>query len=216
MKEDQEDRSCFKGCFGIFAGGISLLIMLVVLIISAYIGLRAAGAFLIVADELTAAKAIVVLSGGDESRMGEALKLYEDGYGNILILTETGRELENHDVLHSFDMRIQLMNNGVPSGNILITDHIVSSTVDEALAVKNLLTNRQLNSAIIVTDPYHTKRARIIFRDVFGDSPIELRVQPVSGSWYTSRTWFFSLKGWQFTLLEYLKLAGYFLGIQES
>ncbi len=111
---------------------------------------------------------------------------------------------------------LQLMNNGVPSGNILVTDHIVGSTVDEAKAVKTLLTNRQFNSAIIVTDPYHTKRTSIIFHDVFADSPIKLIIRPVTSSWYNSRTWFLSLRGWQYTLLEYLKLAGYFLGIQEN
>jgi len=168
---------------------------------------------LIVADELEPAKAIVVLSGGDETRMQEALNLYKEGYAKIIILTETGQELENLDVLHSFDMRIQLMNNGVPSGNILITDHVVGSTEDEAFAVKNLLTNRQFDSAIIVTDPYHTKRTAIIFRDVFADSNIKLIIWPVRGSWYNSRTWFLSPRGWQFTLLEYLKLAGYLLGI---
>lgn len=200
---------------GVFASGAGIIALMLIAAIGGYIVLRGAGAFLIIADELSEAKAIVVLSGGDETRMREALDLYEDGYADVIILTETGRELENLDVLHSFDMRIQLMNNGVPSGNILITDHIVGSTADEAAAVKTLLTNRQFNSAIIVTDPYHTKRASIIFRDVFADSPIRLIFRPVTSSWFNSRTWFLSARGWQYTLLEYLKLAGYKLGIQE-
>lgn len=214
--KDKQNRSCLQGCLGTFAGGLGLITFLLVLFIGGYLLLRGAGAFLIVADELTQVKAIVVLSGGDESRMREALELYNKEYGNVIILTETGRELENLDVLHSFDMRIQLMNNGVPSGNILITDIQVGSTVDEAIAVKELLTNRQYNSAIIVTDPYHTKRASIIFRDVFDESPIKLSIRPVTDSWFNSRTWFLSLRGWQYTVLEYLKLAGYMLGVQES
>jgi len=213
---DLKKKSCVQSCLGIFTSGFVVLAFVILLAVGGYLFLRGSGAFLIVADELENANAIVVLSGGDETRMSEALSLYEEGYANIIILTETGRELENLDVLHSFDMRIQLMNNGVPSGNILITDHIVGSTVDEAVAVKNLLANRQMNSAIIVTDPYHTKRTSIIFRDIFADSPIKLIVRPVSSSWFNSRTWFLSFRGWQYTLLEYLKLAGYFLGIQES
>jgi uncharacterized SAM-binding protein YcdF (DUF218 family) len=215
MKELQK-KSCFQSCLGIFASGIGLLGLLFVLSIGGYLLLRGAGAFLITADELEPAKAIVVLSGGDETRMREALDLYEARYANIIILTETGRELENLDVLHSFDMRIQLMNNGIPSGNILITDHIVGSTVDEAVALKNLLTNRQFNSAIIVTDPYHTKRTSIIFREIFSDSSIKIIIRPVTSSWFNSRSWFLSLRGWQYTLLEYLKLAGYFMGIKEN
>jgi uncharacterized SAM-binding protein YcdF (DUF218 family) len=215
MNQPQK-KNCFQSCLGIFASGFGLLVILVVMAIAGYVLLRGAGAFLITADELEPAKAIVVLSGGDETRMREALDLYEAKYANIIILTETGRELENLDVLHSFDMRIQLMNNGVPTGNILITDHIVGSTVDEAVALKNLLTNRQFNSAIIVTDPYHTKRTSIIFHDIFGESPIKLIIRPVSSSWFNSHSWFLSPRGWQYTLLEYLKLTGYFLGIKEN
>lgn len=214
--DNRENKSCFGGCLRIFTSVIGVFLFLTVVLIGGYIILRGAGAFLIVADELEPAKAIIVLSGGDETRMREALDLYEEGYANIIVLTETGRELENLDVLHSFDMRIQLMNNGIPSGNILITENIVGSTVDEAVAVKNLLTNRQFNSAIIVTDPYHTKRAAIIFRDVFGDSPINLMIRPVSGSWFTSRAWYLSIRGWQFTTLEYIKLVGYRLGFQAD
>jgi uncharacterized SAM-binding protein YcdF (DUF218 family) len=213
---DIKKKSCVQSCLGIFTSGFVVLAFVILLAVGGYLFLRGSGAFLIVADELENANAIVVLSGGDETRMSEALSLYEEGYANIIILTETGRELENLDVLHSFDMRIQLMNNGVPSGNILITDHIVGSTVDEAVAVKNLLANRQMNSAIIVTDPYHTKRTSIIFREIFADSPIKLMIRPVASSWYNSRSWFLSPRGWQFTFLEYLKLAGYYLGIHED
>jgi uncharacterized SAM-binding protein YcdF (DUF218 family) len=213
---ESKKKSCVQNCLGFFTSGVVVLIFILLLGIGGYIFFRGAGAFLIVADKLEKSSAIVVLSGGDETRMSEALSLYEEGYANVIILTETGRELENLDVLHSFDMRIQLMNNGIPTGNILITDHIVGSTVDEAVEVKNLLTNRQFNSAIIVTDPYHTKRTAIIFREIFGDSPIKLMIRPVASSWYNSRSWFLSARGWQFTLLEYLKLAGYYLGIHEN
>lgn len=211
-----EKKSCFQSCLGFFTSGIVVFVLIVILVIGGYILFRGAGAFLIVANELAQANAIVILSGGDETRMAEALELYEAGYANIIILTETGRELENMDVLHSFDIRVQLETNGVPSGNILITDHIVGSTLDEAVAVKNLLSNRQFTSAIIVTDPYHTKRTLIIFRDIFADSQIKLIIRPVTPSWYNSRSWFLSRQGWQFTLQEYLKLLGYLLGIQKN
>ena len=192
------------------------MLLLTLLAFGAYIILRGAGAYLIIADELESANAIVMLSGGDESRMEEAVSLYKDGYAKIIILTETGRQLENFDTLHSTDIRVQLLNNGIPTGNILITDIKVNSTLDEAYAVKKLLTNQQFKSAIIVTDPYHTRRTRLIFVNAFSDSSIKLIFRPVRGSWFNSRTWFLSLDGWKFTSLEYLKLFGYYLGIKES
>lgn len=171
-----------------------------------YFILRAAGAYLIVASNLDAANAIVVLSGGEETRLSETLRLYNENYANKIILTETGQKLEGYKQLYSFDMRIVLLSNGVPSGNILVTEKIVSNTREEALAVKKLMTSQQMVSAIIVTDPYHTRRAYGIFLDVFKDSGIKLMIQPTSNSWYNSRTWFLKTEGWKFTVLEYLKL----------
>ena len=174
--------------------------------------LRAAGSYLIVSSDLEYANAIVVLSGGDESRMQEALELYNQGYSPLIILTETGNKVEGYDYLHSFDMRIELMNNGVPSGNILLTSQTATSTQEEAEAVKQLLTSRQLVSCIVVTDPYHTRRAYLIFRDTFKDTGIKVMIHPTSPHWFNENTWFLKLKGWRFVVLEYLKLFSYKLG----
>ena len=182
------------------------IFLLIIVVTVGYLGLRAMGAYLIISSELQPANAIVVLSGGDESRMQEALKLYNENYAKMIILTETGQTTEGFTQLYSFDMRIVLLSHGVPSGNIFMTDHLVSSTRDEALAVKNLMTNQQMKSAIIVTDPYHTRRAFNIFKENFRDTDIQLSIQPVQNSWYNSRTWFLKVNGWKFTILEYIKL----------
>jgi uncharacterized SAM-binding protein YcdF (DUF218 family) len=212
----EEKPSFIKGCIKIFTHGFGIIALLAILIVGGYILLRGAAAYLIIADKLQPAQAIVMLSGGDESRMKEALSLYKDNYGKVIILTETGQRLGKYDTLYSNDIRIQLLNHGVPNGNILITSVKVSSTLDEAYAVKKLLTNQQMSSAIIVTDPYHTRRAALVFRNVFGDSPIKLIFRPVRGSWYNSRTWFLSPDGWRYTFLEYVKLIGYYMGIKEG
>lgn len=209
----QENRP--RGCSAFLSRLGCVVTSLLFLVALLYIMLRGAGAFLIVADELVPAKAIVVLSGGTESRMKEALRLYEDQFGDVIILTETGERVADFDYLYSFDMRVQLMSNGVPSGNILITDSKVGSTIDEARAVKEIMNVHQYPSAIIVTDPYHARRTRMIFNDIFADTSIKLYVRPVRDSWFNSRSWFLSRNGWQFTLLEYIKLIGYQLGYGE-
>jgi len=216
MKKEKTDRkSCFSSCSRIAGGGFLLVILLLVFAAGGYFILRAAGAFLIVADALEPAKAIVILGGGNESRMAEALSLYEDGYARLIILTETGIHLDEFDYMQSFDLQIQLLNNGIPSGNILITEEKVSSTLEEARVIRELLKNRQLDSAIIVTDPYHARRTRIIFNDVFDGSSVQVRIRPTRASWYNSRSWFLSPRGWQYTVLEYIKLAAYWLGVDR-
>jgi len=187
------------------------IILLVALFFCIFL-FRAMGSYLIVSNELEYANAIVVLSGGDESRMQEALELYNQNYSNLIILTETGDVVEGYDYLHSFDMRIELLNNGVPSGNILMTDQVATSTVEEAEAVKRLLTNRQLTSCIVVTDPYHTRRAYTIFKDTFADTGIKIMIHPTSPHWFNANTWFLKIKGWHFVILEYIKYLSYKLG----
>ena len=208
MSESENKKSCL-------GGGIGLLLLIVVLVAGAYLLLRGAGAYLIYADDLEPADVIVVLSGGTDTRMNEALSLYKEDYSKIIVLTETGEQTEGYEYLNSFDMRIQLMNNGVPSGNIMITDLSVNTTVDEAVAVRDLMQNRQYNSAIVVTDPYHTRRTKLIFNQVFDGTDTRIIVRPVRSSWFNSRTWFTSLRGWQFALLEYAKLVSMKFGIAE-
>jgi len=195
-----------KGCYKVVGGAFGLVIIAIMVVSMTYIGLRAMGAYLIVSSDLQAANAIIILSGGDETRMKEALRIYNENYARQIILTETGNEVEGYSYLHSFDMRILLLVNGVPSGNILITEKVVSSTRDEALAVKNLKLTRQINTGKIVTDPYHTRRALKIFQKEFADTNIQLFIRAAPNSWYNSRTWFLSIRGWQSTLQEYLKL----------
>jgi len=186
------------------------MILLVIFFVAIFL-LRAMGLFLIVSSGLEYANAIVVLSGGDESRMQEALNLYNQDYSHIIVLTETGNVVEGYDHLHSFDMRIELLHQGIPSGNILLTNQVVTSTEQEAEATKQLLITHQFISCIVVTDPYHTRRAYTIFKDVFADTGIKVMIRPTSDHWYTADTWFIKLSGWRFTILEYVKYFAYLL-----
>jgi len=205
--------SCFRGFLKIIGGAVGVIITLLLVSLIGYVFLRAAGAYLIIADDLTPVDTIIIMGGGDEGRMNEALELYREKFARIIVLTETGVRIEEFDYLQSFDLRIQLLNNGVPGGNVLITDSEATSTLEEAHAVKQLLERRQFSSAIIVTDPYHTKRTSIIFKDIFSEQDISLYFRPVTPSWYNSRTWFLSRDGWKFTILEYVKLLAYKFGV---
>jgi uncharacterized SAM-binding protein YcdF (DUF218 family) len=210
---ENQKNSCFGGCLKIIGGAVGVVIALLLVSVIGYIFLRAAGAYLIIADDLTPVDTIIIMGGGGEGRMNEALELYHEKYARIIVLTETGVRIEEFDYMQSSDLRIQLLNNGVPSGNVLITDSEATSTLEEAHAVKQLLEKRQFSSAIIVTDPYHTKRTSIIFKDVFSEQDIKLYFRPVTPSWYNSRTWFLSRDGWKFTILEYVKLLAYKIGL---
>jgi len=210
MKEEKKSNKT-KSPLRSVGGVAGLFVIIISLIILGLIGLRAIGTFLIVSTDISPGDAIIVLSGGDETRMQTALKLYDEDYGKIIILTETGEIVEGYEHLHSFAMRIQLLANGIPSGNILLTDEVVSSTKDEARAVKNLMLSRQMTSGIIVTDSFHTRRAYKLFIEEFKDTGIRLSIRPTESGWYFARNWYLTVDGWKFTLLEYGKMiADYF------
>ena len=167
------------------------------------------GGLLVVADPIKKADAIVVLSGGESTRIQEAISLYNENYAGTIILTETGAVLQGYSATYSSEQRLALIDAGIPSTAIQITGAHAASTREEAKLVRTQVANTNTHTLIVVTDPYHTLRTRIIWNDVFAGSGINLIVRPARESWYRSTTWWMSADGWRNTMYEYAKLAGY-------
>lgn len=178
-----------------------------------YIFLWAMGGFLVVGDPIQRSDAVVLLSGGDDERLGEAVRIYEAGLAGHLLITETGTIPEGGGPRASTLLQRQAEAAGIPGDAIWTTLGKSSSTQDEAEAVRAFSDQRSLDAIIVVTDPYHTRRTQWVFKSVFSDSETRVLVRPVRGHWYQSATWFLSLSGWRVTLTEYLKLAGTLVGI---
>lgn len=189
--------------------GILITVCLFVLLLP--FGFRKIAGLLIIADPLEKADAGVVLGGGDETRIDEAASLYKEGYIRYLVLTDTGAELANYDTRYVDEMRIKAVRMGVPVNLIYITKKLSDSTVEEAQAVKIVAHEQGFRSLVVITDPYHTYRTRLVYQDVFASDDISIIVHPVQNHWYQPTTWWKSVKGWQMTLLEYIKLARYYL-----
>lgn len=204
MKDKPEKKPKRIGLLAFF--GITLIS-----VIGFFLFLSAAGAFLITADPLEKSEAVVLLSGGDEKRMDEAVRIYQEKFASTIILTETGENVKGYNTQYSKEQRDVLLEKGIPLGAIEITEKPAASTRGEAKVVKTLVNNKRVHSLIIVTNSYHSLRTRLVFRDVFKDTEIKILVQPVRGSWYRSMTWWLSPQGWEATVSEYVKLGAYFL-----
>lgn len=193
----------------------SCLVTIPAALIFLYLLLVAAGSFLIYGDKLKPSDAVVALGGGSEGRVAESVALILDHYGQWFILTEPGA-VEPGGELGSQFFRTVAIEQGLSEQAIFLTEGTQGNTHDEAVAVLQLMQKHQMKSVIVVTDPFHTMRTRIIFRDVFHGSGLEVRVHPVKNHWYRAGTWFFSPAGWANTLREYLKLFGYWTGIYQT
>lgn len=197
METNKKKSGC--GC------GLAMLILLVVVVLTSPLILRGIGALLIYADPLKEADSVVALSGDTGDRVAEAARLYQKQYASYLFITYTDEPAR--DAL----IRAAVME-GIPADRVIVTEMQVSNTVDEARAIKALAKERAQDSLIIITDPFHTLRTRIIFRNVFRGSGIDVQVRPVGGHWYRSTTWWRTAEGRRYTLEEYLKILLYFFG----
>jgi uncharacterized SAM-binding protein YcdF (DUF218 family) len=197
-----------SGCFILFCFGLICL----------YFSLYGLGGFLIVADPLQSADAMVILSG-DMERMSETATLFKDNFARVLILTETDQPFTGSDAPETnstLAKRLQAQQEGIPADAILVTRVKSNSTLDEARVVLALLQEKGFSSCIVVTDPFHSRRTRMIFHDVFDGSGIKVIIRPVRDHWYRSSSWWLSQKGWQATASEYLKYVAYLLGIKDG
>lgn len=147
------------------------------------------------------ADVIVAISGGDTpARTEEAIKLYKAGWASQLIFS--GAALDTSGPSNAEAMRKQAMEAGVPSIDIFL-DTRAADTSQNATGTSRLLTARD-KRVILVTSPYHQRRASIEFKKVLGDqTTIINHPTPSDSNWGVY--WWLSPYGWWLALSEFLK-----------
>lgn len=170
-----------------------------------------AGIFLVVSDPLEPSDAIAILSGGDATRIQEAVSLFNQLKSGYIIITNTGVKVPEWNTTYTELVKLQLIDAGVPAQYILVTEQSVNSTVEEARSIRKLMNQHNMHSVVVVTDPFHTFRTRLIFKDQFKDTDIRLAVTPARQHWYNPNTWWLSPRGIYVTVQEYAKLSFYLL-----
>ena len=170
-----------------------------------------AGNFLVVADPLQRADALIPLAGGQE-RVVYAAELFNQGCADWFIVTDMPLNVPGIRASYGELVKREATWQGVPEGHILVAPATVETTYQEALAVRQLAEERGLRSLIVVTDPFHTRRARMAFRAAFSDSDINVMVRPVNESWYQANSWWQTRDGLRGTWTEYVKLLLYVVG----
>ena len=126
----------------------------------------------IVNDPVAHADAIVILGGGLEYRPFEAARLYTNGCANTILIAqpELPRTAQMGLTVPEFvTARQVLLKLGVPETAIQMIGTNVTSTRDEALALKAWVMANKAHSVVIPTDLFHTRRARWIFQKALRD-----------------------------------------------
>lgn len=193
-----------KGC----TRGFKVTLIILGILVFGYLLLVGVGAVLIVADPVEPVDAVVVLSGDAEGdRLALAVQMHAQGLAPHLVITSTERAA-------NLRLKGDAIDAGFPESAIIITEQKVASTADEARAVRALAQDRGWDTLMVVTDPYHSFRARFIFRQELGGAGITVYVRPIVGHWFRSPSWFLHPEGWIYVFLEVTKFSAYLLGLR--
>jgi uncharacterized SAM-binding protein YcdF (DUF218 family) len=197
-----------------------LLLYCILLLAAWSLAAWAAARALIVRAELPRADCIAVLSGASvyKERVRYAARLFKEGRAPKIILTNDGIEsgwstVEQRNPLFVERERDELKLAGVPPDDIVILPGQVTSTFDEAEALRAFAAAHHVRSMLVVTSAYHSRRALRTLRGVFAGSNVEIGLDapPLGEESPVPLTWWLKPAGWRMVAGEYLKMLYYLL-----
>lgn len=172
------------------------------------------GRFLVVSDPIRKADALVVLAGDENERIAYGAQLFHQGYAEWFVLTDMRLDIPDSQGAYSATVKRKAIKAGIPETGILIPPQTVATTYEEAMAVRAFAVQHRFHSLIVVTSPYHARRAQWILNQAFRGTNVVLLVSPVLNHDYQPETWWQSRESRQFTAMEYLKLIAHLAGFR--
>lgn len=170
-----------------------------------------AGKYLVYSDPLEPADVMAVLSGNDVSRIREAAVLYHEGISYNIILSRTDQTFGEYDLPYTMLQKEMLDDMNIPDGAVYVSEVTAKNTGQEASGIKKRMYDLGYSSVIVITDAWHSRRAKIIFMDSFRNTGFKVSVHPVPDSGYNKYLWWFTPSGWEHTVSEYIRLLGYII-----
>lgn len=171
--------------------------------------LQGAGDFLVVEDPIQPADAAIAVSGNGRERVETAAALVRQGAARWLILSGGPPGLPGSAV-----ELVRYAREAGADPEIVLADDGATSTVGNAERSAAVMEARGLRSAILVTSPYHMRRAILIFRSVFGPRGLSVRAFPARQAFFDPHRWWTRRQDRALVVREYLKLAAFLVGVR--
>lgn len=178
-------------------------------ILAALSGLVGLGHYLAVEDPLAPADAIVALSGDQGARTATAVDLWKRGLAPLIVFA--GSSEDPTSISSAEIMKREAVNQGVPADRVL-TEPSSATTKENATRVTDLLSASKIKRAILVTSPYHQRRAATLFERQIVDTGITFRNYPARDHEWDPNLWWTSEPSRSLTLVEIAKLGVEVLG----
>lgn len=162
------------------------------------------GHFLAAEDPLAKADAIVALSGDQGARLSTAVDLWKQGVAPIIVFA--GASLDPASPPSAELMKREALRLGVPAESVMI-EPSSATTEENATRVVDLLFAHQIRTAVLVTSPYHQRRASILFARQLAGTGIIFRNYPARDSSWDPNLWWTGDPARSLTLVEVTKLG---------
>jgi uncharacterized SAM-binding protein YcdF (DUF218 family) len=193
---------------------ILLLFLIIGLFLMREPVLTGLASFLVVEDELRPADLVFLLNGCIDTRPFFAGTLFKEGLAPKIAIA---REKESRAVGLGLLPNITeisvgvLMKIGVPESQIEILPGEVTSTREEADALRQYVEKKGIDRVIVVTSSFHTRRAKWIIEKTLAERGLALQMAAVEDPEYDENNWWKREEGFFRLFEEYVKLVYYFL-----
>jgi uncharacterized SAM-binding protein YcdF (DUF218 family) len=168
-----------------------------------------AGTLLIENEPAQSADAIVVLAGNSPERFAHALKLRGDGHARLLVVSNERLHTHGLDITWLELYRAGRAAPSLPESDLIVIDPPPDNTIHEAQRAAELLSERGLRSALLVTDAFHSRRSALLFRPIFARRGLKIHSTPAPDQLELAHWWSTPLAARR-TAEEWTKLAAYF------
>lgn len=162
----------------------------------------------VVSDSLEPSDAVLCLRGNPEEErvpMEEAARLVQKGFAPLLLVSVDSRPFYGQPIRKLVEASLE--QGGFPPEKLRFCENNADFTAEEARALLSCLEQLRAQQAIVVTSEYHTRRSRFLFRRIFSQSGIVLRVHPAYGSAYWDPHWWRQRRWAKTFVIESLSLA---------
>lgn len=165
----------------IILGGVALLV------IAGMAGFFGLGFYLSPQSPLAKSDAIVAISGGEtNSRALEAISLYRQGLAPHIIFS--GAALDPNGPSNARAMRTLALAHMVPD-NAITLDETSANTDQNAAGVAAIVRQNNYQQIILVTSPYHQRRASLTFRAALPVNVAILNHSTTDQNWRRAEWW---------------------------
>ena len=118
----------------------------------------------------------------------------------------SGAAIDPESVSSAEIMRREALRQGVPESAVL-AEGASTTTEENAAEVAKLMAGRKLHSAILVTSPYHQRRASLLFERALAPAGLSFLNHPADDPAWDADRWWIHEPSRTLTLVELAKLG---------